>query len=412
MLSKLSGLASRPRLRSRLSARFGLRAAGDPSDPAAPELAARAALGRGIVAFGTVWLGGDTEPFRGFVVVDGGGRLDYAGPFSQASVPAGLPVIGGPDAWIGPGVVDAHVHLGFGGSTGSTGFGDIDDCLRRGLVGVRDLGAPPDLARRWRTGHRPPAGLRPLVAAAGPIVTAPGGYPSRTWGADGYSAFVKSPGEARHVVHRLAADGADLVKVALEPGEAGWPVLSPPVLAAVVQAAHDAGLPVVAHALRTEMVRRAVDGGVDELVHTPTELLPERLVDLIAERGISVTSTLQTFFTAGVGRVAAANAAALYRAGVVLRYGTDLGNDGTLPGVDPRELDRLADTGLGRLGALRAATAAAATAPGMRARTGRLVPGDPAALVVLSGDPIAEPGVWRAPTAVIADGRLLQIAPG
>jgi imidazolonepropionase-like amidohydrolase len=417
MLSKLSGLASRGRLRPhpRLSARFGLRAPAEPTLSSGSELAARTALGRGIVAFGTVWLGGDTEPFRGFVVVDGSGRLDYAGPFGQASVPSGLPVIGGPDAWIGPGVVDAHVHLGFGGSAGSGGsggFGDIDDCLRRGLVGVRDLGAPPDLARSWRTGHRSPVGLRPLVTAAGPIVTAPGGYPSRTWGADGYSAFVRSPGEARHVVQRLAADGADLVKVALEPGDAGWPVLSPPVLAAVVQAAHDAGLAVVAHALRTEMVRRAVDGGVDELVHTPTELLPEQLVDLIAERGISVTSTLQTFFTAGVGRVAAANAAALYRAGVVLRYGTDLGNDGTLAGVDPRELDRLADTGLGRLGALRAATTASATAPGMRARTGRLVPGDPAALVVLSGDPIAEPGVWRAPTAVVADGRLLQIASG
>lgn len=407
MLSKLSGLPLRGRLRShpRRATRIAQRA---PADPPSAELAARVALGRGVVAFGTVWLGGDTEPFRGFVVVDGHGRLDYAGPFGPAPVPTGLPVIGGPDAWIGPGVIDAHVHLGFGGIGGIDG---IDGCLRRGLVGVRDLGAPPDLARSWRTGHRAPVGLHPIVVAAGPILTAPGGYPSRTWGAAGYAGFVRSPGDARPVVQRLAADGADLVKVALEPGDADWPVLSPSVLAAVVHAAHDVGLPVVAHALRTEMVRRAVDGGVDELVHTPTEPLPEPLVDLIAERGISVTSTLQTFYTAGVGRVAAANAAALHRAGVVLRYGTDLGNDGTVAGVDPRELDRLADTGLGRLGALRAATAAAAGAPGMRARTGRLVAGEPAALVVLSGDPLAEPGVWRAPTAVIADGRLLQIAP-
>ena len=80
------------------------------------------------------------------------------------------------------------------------------------------------------------------------------------------------------------------------------------------------------------MVRARVDAGVDELAHTPTELLPEELVDRIAERGISVVSTLQTFFAAGIGRDAAANAAALYRAGVVLRYGTDLGNAGTRPG--------------------------------------------------------------------------------
>jgi imidazolonepropionase-like amidohydrolase len=163
----------------------------------------------------------------------------------------------------------------------------------------------------------------------------------------------------------------------------------------------------VAHALSVDMVRRAVDGGVDELAHTPTERLPDELVARIADARIAVVSTLQTFFSAGSGRAAAANAAALYRAGVVLRYGTDLGNSGTRVGVDPRELDRLADAGLGRLGALRAATEFAAQTPGMRGRTGRLQVGAPAALVVLRGDPIAEPGFWRAPAAVLADGRLM-----
>ena len=136
----------------------------------------------------------------------------------------------------------------------------------------------------------------------------------------------------------------------------GWPVPGPAVVRAVVEAAHATGLSVVAHALRVDMVRRAIDGGVDELAHTPTERLPDDLVEQIAEARVAVVSTLQTFFSAGSGRAAAANAAALHRAGVVLRYGTDLGNDGTVMGVDPRELDRLADAGLGRLGALRAAT--------------------------------------------------------
>ena len=92
----------------------------------------------------------------------------------------------------------------------------------------------------------------------------------------------------------------------------------------------------------------------------------------------------------------------------MLRYGTDLGNAGTRPGVDPRELDRLADTGLGRLGALRAATAGSAAAPGVRFRSGLIEIGRPAAIVVLPGDPLAEPGVWRSPMAVVADGRLLD----
>ncbi len=89
-------------------------------------------------------------------------------------------------------------------------------------------------------------------------------------------------------------------------------------------------------------------------------------------------------------------------------YGTDLGNTGTRAGVDPRELDRLADTGLGRLGALRAATEGAAGAYGVRGRTGRLRLGEPAALVLLSADPLIEPGAWRTPLAVVADGRLIR----
>ncbi|MDP9239419.1 MAG: hypothetical protein M3O55_02100, partial [Actinomycetota bacterium] len=98
---------------------------------------------------------------------------------------------------------------------------------------------------------------------------------------------------------------------------------------------------------------------------------------------------------------------ALHRAGVALRYGTDLGNAGTQPGADPRELDRLADAGLGRLGALRAATEGSAQAYGIRAGSGRLVLGEPAALVLLGGDPLREPELWRAPMGVCSEGCLV-----
>ncbi len=356
------------------------------------------ALQRGAVLRGLVWAGGASEPRPGVVVLDQRGAITYLGPLSEApDVSDHLP-LGGVESWIGPGIVDAHVHLG---------FGDPDGLLRTGLVAVRDLGAPQSSASTWRTGHRRPPGERPVIAVAGPVITSPGGYPTRSWGAHGYAAIVYSPANARQVVHRLAADGADLIKIALEPGGGAWPVPEPRVVQAVVEAAHDSGLAVVAHALSVDMVRRAVNAGVDELAHTPSERLPESLVEQIAAAGISVVSTLQTFFSSGVGRPAAQNAADLFAAGVQLRYGTDFGHDGTRPGVDPRELDRLADTGMGRLGALRAATQLAARAPGIRRRTGLLEVGQRAALVVLPGNPLDEPGVWRSPTAVLADGRLL-----
>jgi imidazolonepropionase-like amidohydrolase len=357
-------------------------------------------LGRGVALRGTVWPGGAAVPYDGVVLIGPDGRVDRIGPPAQVPIPVGVRVIGAAHTWVGPGIVDAHVHLA---------FGTAEEALRGGVVGVRDLGAPRAAALRARTGHRRPPAGSPYVGVAGPILTATGGYPSTSWGAAGFASFLTTPAQARLAVRGLAGDGVDVVKVAVERGpDRAWPVPPTAVLRAVVDAAHGAGLKVVAHALSAEAVARVLDAGVDELAHTPVEPLPEALVDRVAAAGIPVVSTLQTFFSGGEGRAAAANAAALHRAGVPLVYGTDLGNAGTRTGVDPRELDRLADAGLGRLGALRAATEASSRVAGLRLRTGLLEPGRPAAAVLLNSDPLVEPGVWRRPRAVVCDGRLVE----
>jgi imidazolonepropionase-like amidohydrolase len=354
------------------------------------------AVGRGLALRGTVWPGGDAAPYDGCVVIAPDGTVAAMGPRDAIVLPQDLRVLGGPGYWIGPGVVDAHVHLAFGKPA---------QMLATGVVGVRDLGAPPRLAGVWRTRACPPAGW-PTVAVAGPLLTAPRGYPSQSWGRDGFAVGVPCAESAGPLVRAVLARGVDLVKIALEPA-GGAPVLDPATVRALVRAAHEAGVPVTAHALTAEMVTRALDAGVDELCHTPVERLDEPLLERVAAAGIPVVSTLQTFFSGGRGTDAARNATALYRAGVPLVYGTDLGNAGTRPGVDPRELDRLADTGLGRLGALRAATEVAARAYGVRGRTGRIATGLAAALVLLTGDPLVEPWAWCSPAAVVADGRLL-----
>ncbi|HTZ45168.1 MAG TPA: amidohydrolase family protein [Jatrophihabitans sp.] len=385
------------------------RATGE-AHPATAGRPGRGALsGRGVAFAGTVWLGGSAEPQPGVLVLDRAGRMVDLRR-DRTGLPGDLLVLGGPQHWIVPGLVDAHVHLGFDPAARPDPYGRFAvSGTETGLVAVRDLGAPMRWASRWRTGHRAtPPGL-PYVAVSGPILTAAGGYPSRSWGADGYAEFVSSPAQARWVVQRLAAEGVDLIKLALEPGWQGWPVPEPRVARAIVDAAHAAGLPVIAHALTVEMVNRALDAGVDELAHTPTERLPATVVERIAERRLRVASTLQTFFANGEGRAAAANAADLVAAGVRLCYGTDLGNAGTRPGVDPRELDRLAAAGLGRLGSLRAATEWSATAAGIRRRSGLLARGRPAELVLLPSSPLVEPGVFRTPTAVYSEGRLTVV---
>lgn len=355
---------------------------------------------RPVVLRGQVWPGGDAPTFAGAVALDEQGRIveircdadsaPDAGPVGRHRAPedppADGPVLGGGQAWIGPGIVDAHVHQAFAADAGVLG---------PGLVGVRDLGAPLERALGWQRSG--------AVSVSGPVLTAPGGYPSQTWGRDGFSLAIGSPAEAMAAVRQLAEVGVDVIKVALEPGP-GWPVPKPATLLALVECAHGLGLCVVAHALSLDMVRRALDAAVDELAHTPTDRLADADVERIAAAGVSVVSTLHTFFAGGDGRAAAANAADLVSAGVVLRYGTDLGNSGTTPGVDPRELDRLADTGLGRRGALLAATVHAATAPGMRGQTGLLRVGDLANLVLLSANPEQEPAAWRCPVATFIGG--------
>lgn len=363
--------------------------------------AARAA-GRGTALRGRLWCGGASEPVPdGVLVVDPAGRVVAAGPADQVGLPQDLVVLGGAGCWVGPGLIDAHVHLAFGSAPDAAA---TEAALAGGVVALRDLGAPPADALRWRSGGGPP-----VVAVAGPVLTAPGGYPSLTWGAAGFATGLADPAAAAAEVARLASSGVDLIKIAFEPaGDA--PVPTRAVAAAVVRAAHDHGLAVTAHALTARMVARALDAGVDELCHTPVEELPPAVLGRLVAAGVVVVSTLQTLLTDG-DRQPARTAAALHAAGVPLVYGTDLGNAGTHPGADPRELDRLADAGLGRQGALRAATDGAAAVAGLRGRagvTGRLTVGEPAAAVLLSADPLEEPQAWRVPLAVVAGGRVLR----
>ncbi|WP_131767745.1 amidohydrolase family protein [Candidatus Protofrankia californiensis] len=442
-------------------------------------------VGRGVGLRGRIWNGIADSSFDGVVVVGVDGRVAAVGPRDQVALPDGLRVID--CVWIGPGVIDAHVHLP---ATATPGY----DELRAGLVAVRDLGSPIERLVHWRfaapimvagTGPRvvgaperkPRPGLsgepdgpahdiaahRPEVlprgvsaagrrGAAGRIATsrhalgrhglnhhALGGYAlslhglgrhglsrhglgrkAQSWNVhrDDAVVAVESPAAARGLVAGLVADGVDLIKVyvgdaatAADTGRGGrsdWLPLRQAELAVMVEAAHAAGLPVTAHALSVAAVEMALRAGVDELAHVPVEPLPPRIVDRIAAAGVPVISTLQSH--AGLGPAPGRNAALLHRAGVALVYGTDAGGMGSRPpGVDPRELDRLAYAGLGRLGALRAATSAAARAAGLDGRrpSGRIEVGAHAAVVGLPMDPLVEPAAWRHPTVVVNGQRVI-----
>jgi imidazolonepropionase-like amidohydrolase len=254
---------------------------------------------------------------------------------------------------------------------------------------VLDLGAPMPYATA------PHAPLR--YRFAGPLLTAPGGYPTGSWGAAGYGLEVAHIDDARAAVTRLHDAGAAIIKVALESSEG--PELDADLVRCIVEEAHAHGLRVAAHALAASSVATAAECGVDVLAHTPTQELPAEVVRSCA--GMIVISTVRAF--AG-SPTTVRNLTRLVEAGCTAVYGTDLGNGAIRPGIDTAELEILASVLAGPDAALAAATSAAS---GLAGCGGRVAEGEPADLVWVPaferlGDLAGEPAVWVGGHRVLA----------
>jgi imidazolonepropionase-like amidohydrolase len=284
-----------------------------------------------------LWITGARE--RPALCVEGG-RIVAEAPLP----PAGSEVLDAGGLWLVPAFIDAHVHM-------ELVPGAPRALLRGGVAAVLDLGAPERAL--------PFAGAGALrVRFSGPLLTAPGGYPTRSWGRDGYGLEIASAAEARAAVERLAARGARFAKLAFDPR---YPMLSPGIARAAADEAHRRGMLVAAHALEADSVRRALDAGADVFAHAPLEPVPLP--------GKWVISTLRAFGGTVRGL------------GARVVYGTDLGNEDTLPGIDARELELLERDGIDPL---RAATVDAAELLGYP-DLGRLSVGSAASLLAVRG---------------------------
>jgi imidazolonepropionase-like amidohydrolase len=335
--------------------------------------------------------GSGGAPLPDHTVVVGDGRIHAVGPRDEV-VAEGVRAIAAGGLTVLPGFVDTHVHLGFHSPA---------QVLLGGVTTVRDLGWPADRLAALATVAAAPGARSPRLLRAGQILTVAGGYPTRAaWAPPGTAMTVAGPEEATGAVASLAGAGAAVVKVALD--DRAGPTMPEATLAAVVAAARGRGLAVTAHVAGEPEVEKALAAGVAELAHWPftARPLPAALVERLA-REVCVVPTLHIEPT----RTRRQGLARFLAAGGRVVYGTDLGNQGPPPGIDVAELRLMVAAGMNPGQALAAATAGAAEHLGL-AGTGRLVPGTPADLIAVRGDPLRDLDALTRIHLVCRDGHL------
>ena len=352
------------------------------------------------------------------VVVIEGERIVAVGPGSEVTIPADALIIDARGGLIMPGVIDNHVHI-----TESLITGDIlTDWLGAGVTTLVDTGTVRDgavvdgvtivdgieVVRAFIAGvtERPPR-----VLMAGPLLTAPGGYPAtrREPGYEVGAQPVTSPEDGRRLVESLAGR-ADIIKVAIETGfesdydDAGWPVLAPETLAAIAAEAREHGLLSRAHVTQEGELAAALDAGFDVAAHTPIEALSDEILQRAADAGMIFVSTAN-IWGPGRGDAVPENLRRYTELGGRVAMGTDfpfqLGSQ-----MPVGELQMLADGGLTPEQILIATTRDSAAAVGRDHDLGTLEPGKLADVIVIDGDPLRNIAAMANVALVLLEGEI------
>jgi imidazolonepropionase-like amidohydrolase len=391
------------------------------------------------------------EPFTGSVVVEDGRIADVVEGGGWSGSAGRVVRCGG--RHLLPGLIDAHVHIGavevnitdqqrqyFDSEMALRMGRALTDLLDQGFTTVRDAGGA-DAGFRRAVEQEVVAGPRLLVS--GRPLSQTGGHGDRRLPSEHATArgarvglhprIVDGPDQVRRAAREELRRGADQIKVMASGG-----VMSPTdrldadqfseaELRAAVEAAQAVGSYVLAHAYPPGAIQRCVRAGVRSIEHG--NLLDEPTARLMAEQGVFLVPTLVTYeklyeqgernglsrenldklarvIDAGLDSLRIAQAA-----GVRIASGSDL--LGPLARYRGRELAIKAQV-LGAMGAIVAATRTNAELLGLAGEVGTVEPGKRADLIVVDGDPLADPGLLGRPEtlwAVLAGGRFHRAPP-
>ncbi|HEX5366433.1 MAG TPA: amidohydrolase family protein [Acidimicrobiales bacterium] len=331
------------------------------------------------------------------------------------------------DVTLMPGLVDAHVHLGFDGGPHPVARMQAEtdaeqivlmlhsarQLLSVGVTTARDLGARAFLDLTVRDAIAAGTARGPRMLTAGRPITVTGGH---CWFMGGECDTADDVRRMVRLHHRM---GTDLVKVMstggfMTPGSAPWfAQFTVDQLRAAVEEAHRVGKRVAAHAHGVEGIARAVDAGVDTIEHCSfahpdgRHEVDRDLVGRIAAAGVHVCPTVNLRLPALLsarGPRFEHPLVPLIEAGASVIAGTDAGIDLTPHHGYVGGLEAMAQLGMAVDDVLHAATARAAGALGVGHITGRLAPGLEADLIAVAGDPRADLSALRRLRLVLSRG--------
>lgn len=355
------------------------------------------------------------------VVIEGGrvGSIEKSGE-SPTGGSASIDLAG---KTLMPGLVDAHVHVtNFDMPRALKGQEPIAPevkhhfiatglrrMLRMGITTVRDVGAFFDDLLHARRAVQLGAIPGPRLLVCGRILSATSAGGRHF---DGMYREADGPDEMRKATREQFRRGADFIKImttgarTCELEDSSPAQMTRVEMATVIEEAHRMGYRVAAHCEGLDGTRLAIEEGADTIEHGLELHRAPELLDELARSERILIPTLSCFFDVSENRDACwpprlvdlaerqreeahLTVEAARRAGVRLA----MGFDSQPHGRSALELVRMCRAGLTPMGGIVAATAGGAAACGLAADVGTVARGKAADLIVVDGDPLADPEV-------------------
>ena len=394
------------------------------------------------------------DPFGGEVQMQGN-RIKTVGHGNHSIARNGCRIIDGRGAFLMPGLVESHTHLGLNNTDDMIRLSALPpeehtlmamdnakfyldhgftSCISAGSVKPR-----LDVVMRnaINTGRIP----GPRLLAATPWLTVTGGlidmnlYHMRR---DAIAIVLDGPDNYRRVIRALIREGVDIVKLIVS-GDTGIPyadsqqtVMSEAEVAAAAEEVHARGRRISAHARSAESIKRCIRHGATIIYHATfadeeaLDMLEEHRDRLFVSPNIGYTVALLANAAAALpesekehatlqGELEAARRSlnALRKRGVRILGGGDYGFEATPHGQNAKDIEHYVRTfEFSPMEAILTMTKSGGEAMGMPGELGQIREGFLADLLLVSGNPLENVRLLQNPAhfvAIVKDGKFHKI---